>query len=53
MGAEVNWNDESITVIGKPLTAVDMDMNHIPDAAMTIATTALVCQRYHNYSKYL
>lgn len=41
MGAEVIWNNESITVIGKPLTAVDMDMNHIPDAAMTIATTAL------------
>ncbi|TRX56630.1 3-phosphoshikimate 1-carboxyvinyltransferase [Thalassomonas sp. M1454] len=41
MGAEVSWQDESITVIGKPLTAVDMDMNHIPDAAMTIATTAL------------
>lgn len=41
MGAEVFWNDESITVVGKPLTAVDMDMNHIPDAAMTIATTAL------------
>ncbi|MBU2892563.1 3-phosphoshikimate 1-carboxyvinyltransferase [Colwellia sp. D2M02] len=41
MGAEIHWNDESITVIGKPLTAVDMDMNHIPDAAMTIATTAL------------
>ena len=41
MGAEVTWGDESITVVGKPLTAVDMDMNHIPDAAMTIATTAL------------
>ena len=41
MGAKVIWNDESITVIGKPLIAVDMDMNHIPDAAMTIATTAL------------
>ncbi len=41
MGAEVNWSDESITVIGKPLVGVDMDMNHIPDAAMTIATTAL------------
>lgn len=41
MGAKVIWNDESITVVGKPLTAVDMDMNHIPDAAMTIATTAL------------
>jgi 3-phosphoshikimate 1-carboxyvinyltransferase len=41
MGAEVIWGDESITVVGKPLIAVDMDMNHIPDAAMTIATTAL------------
>ena len=41
MGAEVIWHDESITVKGQPLTAVDMDMNHIPDAAMTIATTAL------------
>ena len=41
MGADVSWQDESITVKGQPLTAVDMDMNHIPDAAMTIATTAL------------
>lgn len=41
MGAEVHWNDESITVVGKPLIGIDMDMNHIPDAAMTIATTAL------------
>lgn len=41
MGADVIWHDESITVKGKPLSAVDMDMNHIPDAAMTIATTAL------------
>jgi len=41
MGAEVTWHDESITVAGRALTAVDMDMNHIPDAAMTIATTAL------------
>jgi len=44
MGAEVIWNDESITVVGKALTAVDMDMNHIPDAAMTIATTALFAE---------
>ena len=41
MGAKVTWGDESITVSGRALTAVDMDMNHIPDAAMTIATTAL------------
>jgi len=41
MGAEVFWSDESITIMGKPLISVDLDMNHIPDAAMTIATTAL------------
>ena len=41
MGAKVIWHDESITVVGKPLISIDLDMNHIPDAAMTIATTAL------------
>ena len=41
MGAIVHWHDEYIEVTGAPLTGVDMDMNHIPDAAMTIATTAL------------
>ncbi|WP_448568455.1 3-phosphoshikimate 1-carboxyvinyltransferase [Thalassotalea ganghwensis] len=41
MGAQVTWQDESITVSGRDLVAVDMDMNHIPDAAMTIATAAL------------
>lgn len=41
MGAKVSWEDDSITVSAGELTAVDMDMNHIPDAAMTIATSAL------------
>lgn len=41
MGALVSWGDDFIAVTGAPLTAVNMDMNHIPDAAMTIATTAL------------
>ncbi|SEL10769.1 3-phosphoshikimate 1-carboxyvinyltransferase [Colwellia chukchiensis] len=41
MGADITWHDEAITVRGSTLNAVDMDMNHIPDAAMTIATTAL------------
>lgn len=44
MGAAVNWQDEYIEVTGAPLKGVDMDMNHIPDAAMTIATTALFAQ---------
>jgi len=41
MGATVQWHAHAITVTGAALTGVDLDMNHIPDAAMTIATTAL------------
>ncbi len=41
MGAKVEWGDEYIAVTRGELNAVDMDFNHIPDAAMTIATTAL------------
>ncbi len=44
MGAKVDWQDDAITVTGAPLCGVDMDMNHIPDAAMTIATTALFAE---------
>lgn len=44
MGAKVVWEDDSITVSAGALRAVDMDMNHIPDAAMTIATTALFAE---------
>jgi len=41
MGATIERSEDAFTVTGAPLKAVDMDMNHIPDAAMTIATTAL------------
>lgn len=41
MGAEIIWEDEAITCRRNTLHGVSMDMNHIPDAAMTIATTAL------------
>ncbi len=41
MGAKVEWGDDYISVSRGELNAVDMDFNHIPDAAMTIATTAL------------
>lgn len=44
MGATIEWQSDAIIVTGAPLTGVDMDMNHIPDAAMTIATTALFAQ---------
>lgn len=41
MGAKVDWAPHAITVTADALNGVDLDMNHIPDAAMTIATTAL------------
>jgi len=41
MGASVVWQPNSITVTAGELKAISMDMNHIPDAAMTIATAAL------------
>ena len=41
MGAEVEWGDTFVSVTRDTLHAIDMDFNHIPDAAMTIATTAL------------
>ncbi|MDP5146575.1 3-phosphoshikimate 1-carboxyvinyltransferase [Shewanella sp. ULN5] len=41
MGAEIEWGDDFIIARKSSLTAIDMDMNHIPDAAMTIATAAL------------
>ncbi|MHA7880930.1 MAG: 3-phosphoshikimate 1-carboxyvinyltransferase [Saccharospirillum sp.] len=46
MGAEVTWSDNWIEVshLQRRLKAVDVDLNHIPDAAMTIATTALFAE---------
>ncbi len=41
MGAIVEWGDDYVAVSKGELHAIDMDFNHIPDAAMTIATTAL------------
>ncbi|NRA82846.1 MAG: 3-phosphoshikimate 1-carboxyvinyltransferase [Gammaproteobacteria bacterium] len=41
MGAKVTWQPNSITVSASQLHGIDMDMNHIPDAAMPIAPTAL------------
>ncbi|MGM3174162.1 3-phosphoshikimate 1-carboxyvinyltransferase [Dickeya lacustris] len=44
MGAQIRWGDDYIECQRGELHAIDMDMNHIPDAAMTIATTALFAQ---------
>lgn len=41
MGATVNWGDTWVEVTKGDLNGIDIDLNHIPDAAMTIATTAL------------
>ncbi|UUE43374.1 3-phosphoshikimate 1-carboxyvinyltransferase [Pectobacterium aroidearum] len=44
MGASVRWGEDYIECERGELHAIDMDMNHIPDAAMTIATAALFAQ---------
>lgn len=41
MGGKITWGDDFIEAEQGELHAVDLDLNHIPDAAMTIATTAL------------
>ena len=41
MGAKVTMGTDWIEVERNTLSGVDLDLNHIPDAAMTIATTAL------------
>ena len=41
MGANVTLGDDWIEVSRGELNGIDVDLNHIPDAAMTIATTAL------------
>jgi 3-phosphoshikimate 1-carboxyvinyltransferase len=44
MGAKVTWGETWIEVSRGSLQGVDVDLNHIPDAAMTIATMALFAQ---------
>ena len=41
MGAVINYGDDYVEATRGELNGVDVDLNHIPDAAMTIATTAL------------
>jgi len=44
MGANIEWGDDYIKASKGELKAIDMDMNHIPDAAMTIAVAALFAE---------
>lgn len=48
MGAKVEWTEHSVTVTGPPvnesgkrLKGIDVDMNAMPDVAMTLAVVAL------------
>jgi 3-phosphoshikimate 1-carboxyvinyltransferase len=41
MGADVRVDDDAIEVRAAPLAGVDLDLNAIPDAAMTVAVLAL------------
>lgn len=44
MGAVVSRQSDSVEVSGGALKGIDMDLNHIPDAAMTIAAMALFAE---------
>lgn len=42
MGAEVRWEENAVTVVGKGrLRGIDVNMNTMPDVAMTLAVVAL------------
>lgn len=41
MGAKISYAEDYIEASKATLNGIDVDLNHIPDAAMTIATTAL------------
>ena len=41
MGCLVTWNADSITVTGRPLHGIDIDMNAISDTAQTLSTVAV------------
>ncbi|WP_295164434.1 3-phosphoshikimate 1-carboxyvinyltransferase [uncultured Buchnera sp.] len=44
MGAIIDWGDSFIVCTRNKLEKINLDMNHIPDAAMTIAIVSLFAQ---------
>ena len=47
MGANVRWSDDGVTVSAAErggLRGIDVDLNHMPDAAMTLATAAVFAE---------
>ena len=41
MGAKVEWEPQQVKLTGNSLKGIDVDMNQMPDAAMTLAVAAL------------
>ncbi|MBI3839539.1 MAG: 3-phosphoshikimate 1-carboxyvinyltransferase [Planctomycetia bacterium] len=41
MGCQVIYDDDAITVVGKPLRGIDVDMNAISDTVQTLAAVAV------------
>jgi 3-phosphoshikimate 1-carboxyvinyltransferase len=41
MGCEVDWGNDFITVTGRPLHGIEIDMNAISDTAQTLAAVAV------------
>jgi len=41
MGALVEWGPNQVKLTGSTLNGIDVDMNQMPDAAMTLAVAAL------------
>jgi len=41
MGAKVEWEPQQVELTGNSLNGIDVDMNQMPDASMTLAVAAL------------
>jgi 3-phosphoshikimate 1-carboxyvinyltransferase len=44
MGCEVNYSEDSITLVGKPMRGIDIDMNAISDTVQTLSVVALFAE---------
>lgn len=44
MGCDVHWEEDGVVVVGKPLKAVEVDMNSMSDVAPTLAVIALFAE---------
>jgi 3-phosphoshikimate 1-carboxyvinyltransferase len=44
MGCRVEWKEDSVTVAGKPLHGIEIDMNAISDTAQTLSAVAVFAE---------